>query len=110
MKLLAESYSPNELNERAWSLYADFRPAVNEWGKRSEVYCTKILDLRKEQPKESNQNVESTQKPTVSNESSQTDLPLAKKARGLSWEEYEATLEGDTTFDDVNLDFPPEKT
>lgn len=48
LRLLAESYTPEELNGKAWALYAQFRPEVNEWGKRSEVSCRKILALRKE--------------------------------------------------------------
>jgi len=47
MRLLAESFSVEELNNVAWGLYAEFRPSVNEWGKRSEVRCSVILDLRK---------------------------------------------------------------
>ena len=49
LRLLAESYSPEELNRKAWALYTQFRPEVNEWGKRSEVSCSKILALRKQQ-------------------------------------------------------------
>ena len=48
LKLLAESYTPEELNRKAWALYTQFRPEVNEWGKRSEVSCRKILALRKQ--------------------------------------------------------------
>ena len=49
LRLLAESYTPEELNVKAWALYTQFRPEVNEWGKRSEVSCSKILALRKQQ-------------------------------------------------------------
>ena len=49
LRLLAESYTPEELNGKAWGLYTQFRPEVNEWGKRSEVSCSKILALRKHQ-------------------------------------------------------------
>lgn len=49
LRLLAESYTPEELNGRAWALYTQFRPEVNVWGKRSEVSCSKILALRKQQ-------------------------------------------------------------
>ena len=49
LRLLAESYTPEELNGKAWGLYTQFRPEVNEWGKRSEVSCSKILALRKQQ-------------------------------------------------------------
>lgn len=49
LRLLAESYTPEELNGKAWGLYTQFRPEVNEWGKRSELSCSKILALRKQQ-------------------------------------------------------------
>jgi hypothetical protein len=48
LKLLADSYPSQELNEKAWALYTEFRPEVNEWGKRSEIRCSRILDLRKD--------------------------------------------------------------
>ncbi|KAI0307152.1 hypothetical protein B0F90DRAFT_1807827 [Multifurca ochricompacta] len=48
MYLLAQSYSdPMELNRMGFSLYADFRPDVNEWGKRGELRCETLLGLRK---------------------------------------------------------------
>lgn len=46
MRLLASTYTPKDLNFKGFSLYADFRPEVNEWGKRGEVRCKTILDLR----------------------------------------------------------------
>ncbi|KAA1466444.1 hypothetical protein DENSPDRAFT_925863 [Dentipellis sp. KUC8613] len=50
MRLLAESYgTTEELNRVGWALYADFRPEVNEWGKKGEVRCEKILSLRRHQ-------------------------------------------------------------
>ncbi|KAI0034074.1 hypothetical protein K488DRAFT_11188, partial [Vararia minispora EC-137] len=48
MRLLADSFSPEELNRVGWSLYADFRPEVDGWGKRGQVRCDKILSLRDE--------------------------------------------------------------
>lgn len=50
LKLLADSYTSHELNDKAWALYTQFRPEVNEWGKRSEIRCSRILDLRKVLP------------------------------------------------------------
>jgi hypothetical protein len=45
--MLAASYTPQEINDKAWSLYADFRPTVDGWGARGEVSCAAILALRK---------------------------------------------------------------
>ena len=51
MRLLAESYDdPVELNRVGFSLYADFRPDVNGWGKRGELKCETLLGLRKNKP------------------------------------------------------------
>ncbi|KAF8450590.1 hypothetical protein L210DRAFT_3469664 [Boletus edulis BED1] len=47
LRLLAASYSPQELNKVGFSLYAEFRPIVDGWGKRGEVRCERILSLRK---------------------------------------------------------------
>ncbi|PPR07041.1 hypothetical protein CVT26_005242 [Gymnopilus dilepis] len=109
LKLLAESYTSEELNQKAWSLYADFRPEVNEWGKRSEVKCLVILGLRKQKRIEDDLHPVNVDKPVVNQESvpenaSSSDEQKAKRPRFLTVEEYEAALDLDTTFDDVNLD------
>ncbi|KAF4619664.1 hypothetical protein D9613_005009 [Agrocybe pediades] len=107
MKLLADSYTPQELNQNAWSLYAEFRPKVNEWGKRSEIYCKSILALRKQGSADAQANV-SPIKPVHNSQSSpdaDSMVPERKKARTLTVEEYEAALDLDSTFDNVNLDF-----
>jgi len=56
MRLLADSYDPEELNRIGFSLYCDFRPDVEPgtsgWGKRGKVPCEAILKLRKEGVKE----------------------------------------------------------
>ncbi|KAF8974487.1 hypothetical protein BDZ97DRAFT_1911666 [Flammula alnicola] len=105
LKLLADSYSAQELNDKAWSLYAEFRPEVNEWGKRSEVRCKTILELRKRVPESSRQQTqpEEKQRPAINNEASERDTdtrnpddePVHKKARALTIEEYEAALDED---------------
>ncbi|KAK0486868.1 hypothetical protein EDD18DRAFT_651532 [Armillaria luteobubalina] len=46
LRLLAESFTPRELNNKGWALYTEFRPSVNAWGERSEVKCETILNLR----------------------------------------------------------------
>ncbi|KIM46110.1 hypothetical protein M413DRAFT_426129 [Hebeloma cylindrosporum] len=108
LKLLADSYTAQELNSKAWSLYAEFRPEVNEWGKRSQVSCKTILDLRKKESialHQSNTSIEE-QKPTISNESEGVAFePAQKKTKLPTLEEYEAALDQDNTFDNVDLDF-----
>lgn len=113
LKLLADSYTPEELNRKGWSLYAEFRPMVNEWGSRSEIHCKNILDLRKKSSESTLETITKSQKPTIHNEAQGllstigdfTETP-SKKAKILTVEEYEDMLDQDTTFDSVNLDFP----
>ena len=49
MRLLAESYPSEELNDKAWGLYAQFRPPAEGWGKKAEMNCATILNLRSKQ-------------------------------------------------------------
>jgi len=98
-------------------LYADFRPEVNEWGKRSEIRCSVILDLRKKGSRPAQDGLGKEEKPTIGYESSEAvgadEEPRTKKGRTLTLEEYEAALDADTTFNDVDLDLafdPPESS
>ncbi|KAF9534248.1 hypothetical protein CPB83DRAFT_902202 [Crepidotus variabilis] len=116
LKLLADTYSSTELNQKAWSLYADFRPEVNEWGKRSELLCSKILDLRKKVQLNATGDsslpslmihdiqlqIDQEQKPNIGYDED-VESPL-KKAKTMSVEEYEAMLDDDSTFEHIDLD------
>lgn len=108
LKLLADSFSAEEVNGLAWSLYAEFRPTVDQWGARSEVNCSTILDLRKK-------DVGSTQcvpnpediikhEDVAEEDEAEAPTPARKKAKPLSLEEYEAALDQNFTYDDVDLD------
>lgn len=50
MRLLAGTFTPTELNEKGFGLYAEFRPAAEKWGARSEMRMSNILALRRQQP------------------------------------------------------------
>ncbi|KAF9057638.1 hypothetical protein BJ165DRAFT_1411820 [Panaeolus papilionaceus] len=110
MRLLAESYDEKELNNRAWSLYADFRPSVNEWGKRSEVRCDVILALRKQKSELVSHDADTKFKvPKIEMEdalalAAKDEAPPTKKPK-MTLEEYEAFLDQDSTFDNVDLNF-----
>jgi hypothetical protein len=105
LRLLAESFTPQEINAKGWGLYAEFRPEVQGWGDRAEVKCETILGLRKatsvsaEPAGKADAIVKSEPMPQVED----CEPPL-KKTRGLTLEEYEAVLNQDTTFDDIDLD------
>ncbi|GAA5918233.1 hypothetical protein JCM1841_005320 [Sporobolomyces salmonicolor] len=47
MRLLANSFDPNELNEKGYGLYLSFRPDVDGWGKKAELRLSTILNLRR---------------------------------------------------------------
>ncbi|KAF8076475.1 hypothetical protein FPV67DRAFT_1776968 [Lyophyllum atratum] len=110
LKLLADSFSIEEVNGLAWGLYAEFRPSVDQWGARSEVNCSTILDLRKK-------DAGSTQHATnadgiikhedaVEEDEASVLAPAQKKMKPMSLEEYEAFLDEDFTYGDrdFNLD------
>ncbi|KAJ7665541.1 hypothetical protein B0H17DRAFT_1184561 [Mycena rosella] len=109
LRLLAESFTPQEINAKAWSLYADFRPEVKGWGDRAEVKCETILALRKK-----TRSVEPAGKANVVIEQStgaqaeEDPEPPHKKSRSLTLEEYELALDKDSTFDDIDLDLRTE--
>ncbi|KJA30201.1 hypothetical protein HYPSUDRAFT_175504 [Hypholoma sublateritium FD-334 SS-4] len=112
LKLLTHSYSPEELNTKAWSLYAEFRPQANEWGKRSQIHCQTIMELSKKMQdstkvkspiaKETSPNVQNNL--SVREDTCTDGEPRSKKTRHLTVEEYEAILDQDNTFNNVDLD------
>lgn len=111
LRLLAESYSPQKLNELGYSLYADFRPAVDGWGKRGELRCIWLLSLRESGAPELDSETSgvasgSSNKLQVSTtQPQQARACPAKKDNLLSLEEYEATV--DAGFDGIDLSHLP---
>jgi len=112
---LAESFPLPELNNKGFALYAEFRPDVDGWGKRGEVRCERILSLRKKDKStvsvvnekvvelqgSSDFGLDKADEP----QSGATQVQENKKARTMTLEEYEATLDQDTTFDGIELNF-----
>lgn len=87
-------------------MYADFRPdipdGVQGWGKRGDLKCNTILSLMKKGTAAStSENIKSED--VVKTE----DSPDTKKPRLLTLEEYEAALDADPTFDNVDLENIP---
>ncbi|KAG2077339.1 hypothetical protein BDR04DRAFT_1065949 [Suillus decipiens] len=116
LRLLAESFPPPELNNKGFGLYAEFRPDVDGWGKRGEVRCDQILSLRKKDRSTVAETAVKGEvvKLEVNHGSSAAEGPIQpgtsegpehKKARTMTLEEYEAALDQDNTFDDVDLNF-----
>jgi len=120
MRLLADSYTPQHLNEHGFGIYADFRPEVDGWGKRAEVRCDKILSLRKprapqieskprpegpvsgETGADAGDNDTQSPKDPPSTEDT-AEVPPTKRTKVMTVEEYEATLD-DGFLDDPALD------
>lgn len=102
LRLLAESYPPQELNEKGYSLYTDFRPDVDGWGKRGEVRCIQILSFRSKDERTDEEPNTAGRKPSRPH---RDDSPPAKREKVLSLEEYEAALDKD--FDNVDLSHLP---
>lgn len=118
LQLLAADYPPDVLNTEGWSLYTNFRPQVDGWGKRSEVKCATVLSLRRNDAVSGNgpmDVVTGAAQPVIKKEevvdnkspvgTGRPGKPKAKKARVIS-NKYEATLDSDTTLDNVFLESP----
>jgi len=108
MRLLADSYTTEELNTKAWGLYAEFRPSVDQWGERSELSCAKVLSLRMKGPK--NVELESNLKqPAIDGkvDPSPSALLDTEPTPSLSLEEYEAALDQDEQFGSIDLSHVP---
>ncbi|OSD04218.1 hypothetical protein PYCCODRAFT_1364382 [Trametes coccinea BRFM310] len=125
LRLLAASYPPSELNEKGFSLYADFRPASEGWGQKGEVRCSTILALRKagggstegahtdtasadrlvkldpEEPNAPPGNAPQAEEPAAKK------LKLAPKPESQEKDEYDAALDDDALFNDFDLSSIP---
>ncbi|KAL7282388.1 hypothetical protein ACG7TL_003859 [Trametes sanguinea] len=125
LRLLAASYPPSELNEKGFSLYADFRPASEGWGQKGEVRCSTILALRKA----GGGSTEGAHTDTASadrlvkldpeepnappGDAPQAEEPAAKKLKlepkpeSQEKDEYDAALDDDALFNDFDLSSIP---
>ncbi|THH32881.1 hypothetical protein EUX98_g1289 [Antrodiella citrinella] len=119
LRLLGASYAPAELNTKGYALYVEFRPEVDGWGKKNEVKCSKILGLRKkvEGPTMEGPTMDGdgdvvdtdkiVQMQTADEEfdkmANEAEEPEPKKARGMTLEEYEAALDADDAFNDLDF-------
>ncbi|KAF9464476.1 hypothetical protein BDZ94DRAFT_1162134 [Collybia nuda] len=111
LRLLAASFTVDEINSKAWSLYANFRPVVDEWGRRSEVKCSTILGLRKTHTSSTTGSYGFIQSeksgPLVSEPATSTSRaerePQPKYPKSLTLEEYEAILDQDFAYDELDF-------
>ncbi|KAJ3896051.1 hypothetical protein GG344DRAFT_85526 [Lentinula edodes] len=110
LRLLVNSFNPQEINEKAWGLYTQFRPAGEGWGERSEVRCTTILALRKlpssdgANEEQINPGAESEVRYGEEANFTAEDRGSKRVKRGMTLEEYEAMLDEDHSFDNIDLD------
>ncbi|TDL29570.1 hypothetical protein BD410DRAFT_709803 [Rickenella mellea] len=106
LRLLATSYSPTQLNAEAFSLYSQFRPAVNKWGGRSEVRCDTILALRRKEPAGTTKALpeETADLDRESAIALSEDGPSNKRSKVMTLEEYEASLDNIPLPDDLTFE------
>lgn len=45
LRILAQCYTVDELNEQGYGMYVSFRPDVEGWGDRATLYCSNIIDM-----------------------------------------------------------------
>ena len=107
-------------------------PGMTGWGKRAEMHCAKVLDLRKEKGgtpvvksngakmdgeagkaeahgAEGVVKVENYTQDDVSGTAEEGPAhkkPRTDEATSMSLEEYEAALDADDTYDNIDLNFP----
>lgn len=96
------SFTAQEINNKAWSLYTEFRPAVDEWGKRSEVRCSTILNLRKNAnlpavPADLEKIIKKADAGQVLG-SVGVDTEKRERVETLTLEQYEAALDSDFPY------------
>lgn len=123
LRLLAESFPPKELNEKGFSLYADFRPQSEGWGQRGEVRCSTILGLRKVSGESAEKgglatrddapsavdNIVHLEPPPPGESGEATHASEAKKPKRETSEpdEYDAALDDDAVFGEFDLSSIP---
>ncbi|KIJ56871.1 hypothetical protein M422DRAFT_238464 [Sphaerobolus stellatus SS14] len=93
MRLLAETYPPRELNRLGFSLYADFRPTVDGWGKKGELKCSNILAARRSTTKDKEREGSDTGRYVIQSDTAEGERDAKKVKSGMSLEEYEAALD-----------------
>ena len=123
LRLLAESFPPKELNEKGFSLYADFRPQSEGWGQRGEVRCSTILGLRKfsgesaesdglatklrDAPSAVDSIVQLEPPPGESGEATHASEAKKPKRETSEPDEYDAALDDDAVFGEFDLSSIP---
>ncbi|WVW86680.1 hypothetical protein I302_108734 [Kwoniella bestiolae CBS 10118] len=78
LKLVAESYDPEELNKMAGHMYNEFKPDVVEWGQRGTLELAKVLDQVKSPVDMDTAAVEDTEEYPVKSDPSDVDGHPAK--------------------------------
>ncbi|ORX37955.1 hypothetical protein BD324DRAFT_410162 [Kockovaella imperatae] len=104
LKLLADSWTPDELNRLGMHMYNQFKPDTVEWGQRAILECAKILDQMKgpvtaddeDGPEVPEDLAAAEQLSPASGAAEEVDpeFPVAKRPR-MTVEEYEAMLDAE---------------
>lgn len=99
MRLLAQSHTAEHINRVGWSLYAEFRPEANGWGKRGRVDCDVILGLRRRSGAAESPTVELSTEGAVKTDQNDTASPSAVDAEDVDLSDID--LFGDSAVEDM---------
>lgn len=97
MRVLADSFEPEELNSKGYGLYCAFRPNSNGWGKKAEMHLSTILDLRRflthvpKKVKEEDEEVKEEEEVKVEEEEGGSPAKKPKVEEGF--DEFDAALD-----------------
>lgn len=107
LRLLAQSHAPEQINRVGWSLYADFRPEADGWGKRGRVQCGVILGLRPAAGvRKARPEVESSAQGVIKYEAENTELPIGVsdvKEEAAELSDIDDLFDGDFTVDELDI-------
>ncbi|KAJ9092536.1 hypothetical protein QFC21_006767 [Naganishia friedmannii] len=78
LRILAQSYTVDELQEQGYGMYVSFRPDVSGWGDRAVLYCSNIIDMIPEEKRVDD--VDEERKPDVISVDDTDDAPAVTTA------------------------------
>ncbi|KAJ9120328.1 hypothetical protein QFC24_005282 [Naganishia onofrii] len=80
LRILAQSYTVEQLQEQGYGMYVSFRPDVAGWGDRAVLYCSNIIDMipeEKRDPGEADAGADGERKPDIISFDDTDDTPPA---------------------------------
>ncbi|KZV76111.1 hypothetical protein PENSPDRAFT_498970 [Peniophora sp. CONT] len=104
LRVLAQSYTPEQINSVGWSLYTDFRPEADGWGKRGRVSCDVILGLRAAaSAQETEQGTASSPENVVKYEASDTNMTPGTPSAEEEAADFDDLFDGEFTTEELSV-------